>query len=160
VGGMFNALSVSEYAFNFYRSVMEIKQAKSFQIMVIDNDKYVRESLSTFFDSGKLRFLIFKSASEGLNSLKYQDIDLVISDYFLPDMDGLTFLKKAAIQKPEIARVLMATIITDELKEEISMAGVDAFLEKPLSVESLDHIISEINKKSLLKIKPEIKNEK
>jgi len=139
---------------------MDKNQAKSFQIMVIDSDKYVRESLSTFFENGQLRFLIFKSASEGLNSLKYQDIDVIISDYFLPDMDGLTFLKKAAVQKPGIARVLMATIVTDELKKEISMAGIDAFLEKPISVESLDHIISEINKKILLKIKPETKNEK
>lgn len=130
---------------------MDKEKAKSFQVMLIDNDKYVRESLSTFFDNGKLRFLIFKSASEGLNSLKYQDIDLVISDYFLPDMDGLTFLKKAAIEKPGIARVLMATIITDELKTEISMAGVDAFLEKPISVDSLDHIISEINKRIFTK---------
>ncbi len=136
------------------------KQIESFQIMLIDNDKYVRESLSTFFDDGQLRFLIFKSGSEGLNSLKYQDIDVVISDYFLPDMDGLSFLKKVAIQKPDVARVLMATIVTDELKKEISMAGVDAFLEKPLSVESLDHVISEIKKKYLLKIKPETNNER
>ena len=139
---------------------MEKKQAKALQIMLIDNDKYVRESLSTFFDNGQLQFLIFKSAAEGLNSLKYQDIDIVIADYFLPDMDGLTFLKKVASQKPSIARVLMATIVTDELKKEIAMAGVDAFLEKPLSVEYLDQIISEINEKHLLKIKPETQNGK
>ena len=40
----------------------------------------------------------------------------------------------------------MATIVTDELKKEISMAGIDAFLEKPLSVASIDHILFEINK--------------
>ncbi len=136
------------------------KQQKTLQIMLIDNDKYVRESLSTFFDSGQLQFLIFKSAAEGLNSLKYQDIDIVISDYFLPDMDGLAFLKKVSTLKSGVARVLMATIVTDELKKEISMAGIDAFLEKPLSVEYLDQIISEISEKHLPKIKPETHNEK
>ncbi|MDA3790568.1 MAG: hypothetical protein PF503_19000, partial [Desulfobacula sp.] len=84
----------------------------------------------------------------------------VISDYFLPDMDGLTFLKQAAIQKPGIARVLMATIITDELKKEISMAKIDAFLEKPLTVASIDNILYKINKEHLTKTKPEINNEK
>ena len=122
------------------------EQTKTLQIMLIDDDKYVRESLGTFFAGGQLKFLIFKSASEGLNSLKYQDIDVVISDYFLPDMDGLTLLKQVAIKKPGIARILMATIVTDELKKEISMAGIDAFLEKPLSVASIDHILFEINK--------------
>lgn len=157
---MLDALIVFRHVTNFTRQVMEKKQAKILQIMLIDNDKYVRESLSTFFDNGKFQFLIFKSAAEGLNSLKYQDIDVVISDYFLPDMDGLAFLKEVAIQKPSIARVLMATIVTDELKKEIAMAGVDAFLEKPLRVEYLDQIISEINEKYLLKIKPETHNEK
>ena len=135
-------------------------QTKTLQIMLIDNDKYVRESLGLFFAGGQLKFLIFKSASEGLNSLKYQDIDVVISDYFLPDMDGLTFLKQVAIRKPGIARILMATIVTDELKKEISMAGIDTFLEKPLSVASIENILCEINKEHLTKIKPEMRNEK
>ena len=135
-------------------------QTKTLQIMLIDNDKYVRESLGLFFAGGQLKFLIFKSASEGLNSLKYQDIDVVISDYFLPDMDGLTFLKQVGIKKPGITRILMATIVTDELKKEISMAGIDTFLEKPLSIASIENILCEINKEHLTKIKPEMRNEK
>jgi len=80
-------------------------QQNALQVMLIDNDRYVRESLTTFFGNGQYKFLIFKSAAEGLNSLKYQDIDVVISDYFLPDMNGLLFLKKAAVQQPKIARI-------------------------------------------------------
>ena len=75
-------------------------------------------------------------------------------------MDGLTFLKQVAIKKPGIARILMATIVTDELKKEISMAGIDTFLEKPLSIASIENILCEINKEHLTKIKPEMRNEK
>ena len=123
------------------------EQTKISQVMLIDNDKYVRESLGTFFETGKIKFLIFKSASEGLNSLKYQDVDIVISDYFLPDMDGLTLLKRIAEQQPGIARILMATIVNDELKKEILKAGIDAFIEKPLNVTTIDQIICKINEK-------------
>ncbi|MFH2091603.1 MAG: response regulator [Pseudomonadota bacterium] len=129
-----------------------MEKDKSIQVMIIDNDKYVRESLSTFFADGQLKFLIFKSAAEGLNSLKYQDIDVVISDYFLPDMDGLTLLKQVAAQKPGTARILMATIINDDLRKEISQAGIDAFLEKPLTVASIDHILYKINKEYINRI--------
>ncbi len=130
------------------------------QVMIIDNDKYVRESLSTFFGKGPLRLLIFKSAGEGLNALKYQDIDVVIADYFLPDMDGLAFLKQVAREKPDAARVLMATIVNDELKKEISMAGINAFLEKPLTVASIDQILNRFNKDNSTSTKPETKNER
>ncbi len=124
------------------------------QIMIIDNDKYIRESLSTFFDKGKLRLLIFKTALEGLNSLKYQDIDVIICDYFLPDTDGLTLLKQVGVLNPGIARILMSTIVSDELKNDISMAGIDALVEKPLTVATIDQILCDISKKYSTPIKP------
>jgi DNA-binding NtrC family response regulator len=139
---------------------MKKDHRKSPQIMLIDNDKYVRESLGTFFGSGQLKFLIFKSAAEGLNALRYQDIDVVISDYFLPDMDGLTFLKQVAGHKPSVARILMATIVSDELRKELSVAGVDALIEKPLSVASIDQVLCKINEDYLIQPKPETNNEK
>ncbi|MCK5162968.1 MAG: response regulator [Desulfobacula sp.] len=125
---------------------MAKKQKKSPQIMFIDNDEHVRDSLKVFFDSSQMDFLIFKSASEGLNSLKYQDIDLVISDYFLPDMNGVEFLNLVAKNNPGITRILMATIVNDDLKLEILKAGIDRFIEKPLTVASLDTIINELRK--------------
>ena len=125
---------------------MEKQIKKSFQIMLIDNDEHVRDSLKVFFDSSHMDFLIFKSASEGLNSLKYQEIDMVISDYFLPDMNGIEFLNQVAKNNPGITRILMATIVNDDLKLEILKEGIDRFIEKPLTVSSLDTIINELRK--------------
>ncbi|MCP4023602.1 MAG: response regulator [Desulfobacteraceae bacterium] len=132
-------------------NTMEISKEQSFQIMFIDNDQHVRESLKTFFEHTELRFLIFKSALEGLNSLKYQDIDVVISDYFLPDMDGIAFLNKVAEDNPNITRILMATIVNDDLKAGILESGIDRFIEKPLTVASLDTILTQLKDKCLSK---------
>lgn len=114
------------------------------QIMIIDNDRHIRESLSTFFNAGKQNLLIFKNAKEGLNALKYQDIDLVIADYFLPDMSGIEFLIQVAEQSPGTSRIIMATISSDALKKQSQDAGIDMFVEKPLSVASIDHMVSTI----------------
>ncbi len=127
------------------------------QILLIDSDKYIRESLSTFFNNGKDNFLIFKSARDGLNALEYQKIDIVISDYFLPDMDGVKFLIKAAEISPGIIRVLMTTILSDELRIESTNAGIDALLEKPLSIATLDSLLAEISKKNLNRTKNGVK---
>ncbi|MCK4768193.1 MAG: response regulator [Desulfobacula sp.] len=123
---------------------MAKQHKKSPQIMLIDSDEHVRDSLKILFDSSQTNFLIFKSAAEGLNSLKYQKIDMVISDYFLPDMNGVEFLKQVAKKNSDIARILMATIVNDDLKLEILKAGIDRFIEKPLTVASLDTIINEL----------------
>lgn len=112
--------------------------------MVIDNDSHVRNSLRVFFQDSSILFLIFKSGVEGLNSLKYQDIDVVISDYFLPDMDGIEFLNQVAKTHPKAFRILMATIVSDDLKLEIIRCGIDCFIEKPLRVATLDTIINQL----------------
>jgi len=39
----------------------------------------------------------------------------------------------------------MATIISEELKRETSLAGIDAFLEKPLSVATIDHVLTRMD---------------
>lgn len=125
---------------------MAEKYKKLPQIMFIDNDEHIRDSLKVFFDSSQMDLLIFQSASEGLNSLKYQKIDMVISDYFLPDMNGIEFLKLVAKNDPDITRILMATIVNDDLRLEILKAGIDRLIEKPLTITSLDMIINELTK--------------
>ena len=112
--------------------------------MLIDSDQHVRDSLNLFFEGSQTDFLIFKSGIEGLNSLKYQKIDVVIADYFLPDMDGIEFLTKAAQIHPDAARILMATMTNDEMAMEITRTGIDKFIEKPITVDSLERIIKEL----------------
>lgn len=113
-------------------------------IMLIDNDTHVRDSLKLFFESSQVQFLIFKSALEGLNSLKYQKTDVVISDYFLPDMDGVEFLIQVKKFHPNVTRILMATLSNDDLEQEIARYGIDSFIEKPLTIATLDTIINEL----------------
>ena len=116
---------------------------KKIRIMLIDSDRHVRESIKVFFASGRTQCLVFKSAAQGLNALKYQQVEVVISDYFLPDMDGVAFLNRAVALQPDLIRILMATITTEDLEREIRRSGIDRFIEKPLTVASLDTVINE-----------------
>lgn len=121
-----------------------MKKQKDRRIMLIDNDEHVRESLKVFFNTSQTPCLIFQSAEQGLNALKYQRVEVVISDYFLPDMDGVQFLEQAAVIQPGITRILMATITTEDLEQQVQLTRIDRFIEKPLTVASLDTVISEL----------------
>lgn len=148
LSGMVSALIWGQVSIFFYSGVckgrMKKPRVSSPQIMFVDNDPLVRDSLKLFFDNGHTHFLIFKSGEEGLNSLKYQKIDVVVCDYFLPDMDGIQFLNQVGTHSSGVVRVLMATLISDELIGEIRKAGIDRYIEKPLTVASLDTIIDEL----------------
>lgn len=113
-------------------------------LMIIDHDRHVRESLKVFFLRGPVDMLIFKTAAEGLNALEHQEMDVVVSDYFLPDMDGLAFLRRVKEIQPDVMRILMTTITSEDLEQEIPKAGINRFIEKPLTVASLDTVINEL----------------
>jgi DNA-binding response OmpR family regulator len=119
---------------------------KSLNIMLIDNDKHVRDSLSLFFEGNRTDFLIFKSGLDGLNSLKYQKIDLVIADYFLPDMDGIEFLRRVSKTHPNATKILMSTILNDEIEKAIAKVGIDQFIEKPITITFLETIIGKLER--------------
>ena len=47
-------------------------------VMLIEHDKYVRESLKIFFADSPIDLHIFKTAQEGLDALKTDTVDVVI----------------------------------------------------------------------------------
>ena len=76
---------------------------------------------------------------EALDAMNKQRFDLVISDWLMPDMDGVEFVKKVR-GHPILGRTPFIMTSTRELDDEISIAveaGVDKYLVKPFSVEAL-----------------------
>jgi DNA-binding response OmpR family regulator len=76
------------------------------------------------------------SGEEGLNYLHDHEVDLVILDWMLPGMDGLTVLRE--IQKSTDIPVLMLTARTDELDKILGLElGAEDYMTKPFSMREL-----------------------
>src|SRR5664279_3189658 len=54
----------------------------------------------------------FTSPHDALEYVQHHDVDVVISDYRMPEMDGVTFLTAVKKLKPDVAR-LMLSAFTD-----------------------------------------------
>ena len=72
------------------------------KILLIDDDEWIRDSLSLFFESEGCCLNAFETAGEGLNALKKKPYHIVIADYRLPGMNGLDFLKRIHTPYPNI----------------------------------------------------------
>ena len=60
------------------------------------------------------------------------DVDLVISDYLMPEMDGITFLGKVRNVKPDIPRIILTGYADKENAiKAINEIGLFQYLEKP-----------------------------
>ncbi len=122
------------------------RTGQNIRIMFVDKDPLVRDSLKTFFHRGTLKPLFFRSGSDGLTSLKNYPADIVVSDYFLPDMDGITFLNQVKQIHGGAVRVLTATLGDEDMAAQCRRNGIDRFIEKPLNGDTLDRVINELMK--------------
>ena len=76
-------------------------------LLLVDDEPNVLKALKRLFRSEDYRLHLAKNGTEGLEVLKREPIDLIISDMRMPQMDGAEFLAKAAEQWPEAIRILL-----------------------------------------------------
>ena len=115
------------------------------KILLIDDDEWIRDSLSIFFEAEGCHLLALETAEEGLAALKNQFFDLIIVDYKLPGLDGLEFLKRVHVSQPAALKVMITAYRNDKLVSKAKRLKVQGFIEKPFTsdtiMESLAHLI-------------------
>lgn len=111
-------------------------------LLLVDDENNVlqalRRSLSRAFLGEDVSIELFDSPLAALARAADQPFDLVLSDYRMPQMDGITFLKRFRELQPEAARlILSASTDFDILVSAINEAEVQRYVVKPWSDEEL-----------------------
>ena len=114
------------------------------KILLIDDDEWIRDSLSFFFEAEGCNLLTFETAEEGIEAVKQQAYDIVISDYKLPGMDGLEFLRRVKEKQPNAIEILITAYAKCEILEEAKMMGVMEFIPKPFTSEDVETSLARI----------------
>ncbi len=107
------------------------------KILIVDDEASIRSSLKGILEDEGFVVTAVATGEEGLETLKGQNVDLVLLDIWLPKMSGLDALKKikAAEESPQVVMISgHGTIETAVLATKL---GAHDFLEKPLSLEKV-----------------------
>jgi DNA-binding NtrC family response regulator len=122
-------------------------------IVAVDDEEMVVKSLSFFLElETDYTVKIFTAASEALKFIAATEVDLVMSDYLMPEMDGLRFLAKVRDLKPEVPRIILTGYADKENAiKAINEVGLYQYIEKPWNNEDLRIILRNgVEKKQLL----------
>lgn len=107
-------------------------------LLIVEDNTDMRSFLhDSFMDTYNI--LLAGNGQEGLEQLKKQPADLMISDVMMPVMDGFTFAKevKENLSYSHIPLVLL-TAKTDNISKVAGIkSGADAYIEKPFSTQVL-----------------------
>ncbi len=108
-------------------------------VVIVDDEEMVLTSLSSFLAlETDYDVETFTSAKKALEFIKRSDVGLVISDYLMPEMDGISFLAKVKEVKPQIPRIILTGYADKENAiKAINDVGLFQYIEKPWSNDDL-----------------------
>lgn len=112
-------------------------------ILLVENDPTIRVTLTAAFGRIGCRVKGFDSAEAGLVEFQSHRFSVVISDFKLPGMDGLTFLREVMTRGDNIVKILISGYADNKMVAEARKIDVDAVLEKPFTLESLFNVLKE-----------------
>ncbi len=122
-------------------------------LVIVDDEEMVLTSINAYLTlETDYDVETFSSANKALEYIKDNPIDLVISDYLMPEMDGISFLGKVKAMQPNAPRIILTGYADKENAiKGINEVGLYQYIEKPWDNDDLRLIIrNALEKKQLV----------
>ena len=112
-------------------------------ILLVDDEPAVVQSISTLLElETPYKVLGETSPQRALQLAKVNSLDLVISDFLMPELDGIKFLLEVRRQSPETTLILLTGYADKENAiRAINEVGIFHYMEKPWDNDDLLTIV-------------------
>lgn len=109
------------------------------RVITVDDDPLVTATLGFLLQlESRFEHIAFNDPNAALDYLKDNPVDVIVSDFVMPQMDGLTFLGRAREIQAEPSRILLTGYADKESAiRAINTIGLYQYVEKPWENERL-----------------------
>ncbi len=120
------------------------------KILVIDDERSIRNTLKDILGFEGYQVEIAENGLLGIELVKTTDFDIILCDIKMPEMDGLEVLENIMQIKPESTVVMISGHGTIDTAVEAIKKGAFDFIEKPLDLNRLLITLRNASDKSVL----------
>jgi two-component system response regulator HydG len=106
-------------------------------ILVVDDDPTFNKMLSTFLMRNNYAVENVFSSKSALEELKNSHFDIVLTDFKLPDLDGLELIEAIKKQHPQLPIILMTTYRDIRTAVKSIQMGAFEFVTKPVNPDEI-----------------------
>src|SRR5437879_7048151 len=124
------------------------------RILLIEDDPGIIITLERLLASEGHDVIIEKRGDSGLARARAESLDVVLSDFKLPGLDGLDLVQELHSAKPRLPIILMTAHGTTEIAIEATKRGAFEYLLKPFEMPELLEAISKALATSRLMSEP------
>jgi len=101
------------------------------QVLYVDDEPGLLEIGKLFLErTNDIKVEIINSAMQGMDQLDLRNYDVIVSDFQMPHMDGIEFLKRVRSEKGDIPFILFTGRGREEVVIEAINSGADFYLQK------------------------------
>jgi DNA-binding NtrC family response regulator len=110
-------------------------------ILIVEDEVKLRRLIELNLGEGGFATFSAGDAEEGLKILGREPIDLILTDFKLPGMNGLEFLKSIRRVKADVPVILMTAYGSIEAAVEAMRSGANNYVLKPFSLEEIKRVV-------------------
>ena len=114
-------------------------------MLIVDDNEDMLHFLSSHFQTS-YTIVTAVDGVDALNKLKEQEVALIISDWMMPNMDGIDLCK--AVRNNQLTSHIPFILLTAKTDTEAKITsmncGADAYIEKPFSLQYLEACIKNL----------------
>ena len=105
----------------------------NYTVLIVDDEEMVTTSLRSFLElETDYEVVTFTDPREAIEYAKANPVDLVVSDYLMPEVDGISLLMQIKSLRPNATRVLLTGYADKENAiKAINDVGLYQYIEKP-----------------------------
>ena len=121
------------------------------KILVVDDESLMRDMVVEILDRLGHDIKSAKEVKSGLELFDTFEPDLVISDFKMPGLTGMDFLKEIQKRRPGTSFIIMTAYGTIDTAVEMMRLGASDFIEKPFAPDLMEMVVARTLEKSELK---------
>ncbi|MCB1196319.1 response regulator [bacterium] len=103
------------------------------KILIVDDSPEICKLLEELLLSDEYDVMVCDDGTKSLNYVLEEEPCLVLLDYMMPKIDGITVLKKIKENAPEVKVIIITGAGTEEIAVEAMKAGADDYVTKPFT---------------------------
>ena len=111
------------------------------KILVVDDEPSVHEILTEFFTSKGYEVISASGGLEGLSQTEKHRPDVILLDVRMPDLDGITVLRRIREVNPWVGILMMSGNTDTEAAKETLQLGAFDYILKPFDFDYLDRAV-------------------
>lgn len=125
------------------------------KLYIVDDDRNVQTILKMIIRDRNLGTLCGSAANgaDALEDMPYTRPDIVIVDLLMPEMDGITFVKKARLLWPDTTFIMLSQVASKDMIASAYESGIEFYIQKPINSVEVEKVIKKVEQSMIDRLK-------